>query len=470
MKHRNELILLISVVLLFSVFTSCQSISDLPQATEHQHTYGEWKIESGATCIEPGVKYRVCSICKDKQSEKFAATSHDFQNHICNLCATEANAYWYDENESEFLVGTIEDLRGIAELVNNGTDFEGKTITLSNDIDLLSRPWIPIGTKDNPFKGTFDGNGKTLTRLTTDGNVDYEYTGLFGVNAGTVKNLNISNSTIRLAAGKYVGCVAGLCIGGNVTNVCISESKLNLVGDKDSYIGGLVGAATDNSTIENCCIIGGTLEIQSAKANMGGLVGMCDSSKLSRSYIDTEQKISATVASYGGLVGYNVNGAISYCYVQNNINWVIRIADFGGLVGHNKDSTIEESYSRADISNNRNYTVITGTVDTSDAVLRPAKKYVGMLVGQNENSTINSCFTRGEAFLTSSETIFGSIIAVADDSKVTNCYYSGHLSVRGEVTETKGIGEETTGSLIRENIMGWSEDIWNFDTPMPTLK
>ena len=470
MKTVNKFFFIVTLALLFGTLSACHSTGDIPVITDHQHTYGEWKNVKEATCLCPGEKHRICSECKDIQIEMFSATSHDFYDHVCKLCSTEANEYWYDESETEFHIGNLEDLRGVAKLVNNGTDFKGKTIILSNDIDLLYRQWIPIGTREHPFRGTFDGNEKTLTNLTINEKTDYEYKGLFGVNEGTIKNLNINNSNIRLASGKYVGSVAALCVGGNITNVKVTENDIFLSGIIDSYIGGLVGAATNNSIIEGCGISGGTLKIQSGKAKIGGLVGMCDSSIVSHSYVNTEQMITSKLASYGGLVGYNVNSDISNCYVQNKINAVITISEIGGLIGYNKDSTVENSYARVDFSNTRNVIILIESVNLGDAALRPTKKYIGGLIGQNENSTVSSCFTRGDHFISASETKYGAIIAEADDSEVIDCYYSGHLSTRGDVIETTGIGELTTGNLIRENEMGWPEEIWSFDTNMPTLK
>ena len=62
--------------------------------------------------------------------------------------------------------------------VNDGSTFEGKTIELTADIDLNNTEWTPIGTNEHPFKGVFDGKGKTIRNLkiTSTGS----YNGLFG--------------------------------------------------------------------------------------------------------------------------------------------------------------------------------------------------------------------------------------------------------------------------------------------------
>ncbi len=52
---------------------------------------------------------------------------------------------WYTDHESgtPYTISTAAQLAGLAKLVNEGTDFSGKTITLGADIDLGSKEWTP---------------------------------------------------------------------------------------------------------------------------------------------------------------------------------------------------------------------------------------------------------------------------------------------------------------------------------------
>ncbi len=82
------------------------------------------------------------------------------------------------------------------------------------DISLSAGDWVPIGTWDAPFTGTYNGNGFEITGLTmTD--PDAEIIGLFGV----AKNAHIYNITLRdydiasagkNAANKSVGAVLAI--------------------------------------------------------------------------------------------------------------------------------------------------------------------------------------------------------------------------------------------------------------------
>ena len=84
---------------------------------------------------------------------------------------TTADTAWYtaDPTLSAFTVSSAAELAGLASLVNGGTDFSGKTITLTMDIALNDtagwtgwnttapeNTWTPIGNSSHAFKGTFD--------------------------------------------------------------------------------------------------------------------------------------------------------------------------------------------------------------------------------------------------------------------------------------------------------------------------
>ena len=96
--------------------------------------------------------------------------------------------YIYDNNTKTYTVYNANGLMNVAELVNGGkTDIN---ITLTADINLTGKDCTQIGANyDNPYTGTFDGGGHTITGLTVTTND--QYAGLFGClgEAGTVKNV-----------------------------------------------------------------------------------------------------------------------------------------------------------------------------------------------------------------------------------------------------------------------------------------
>ena len=75
-------------------------------------------------------------------------------------------------------------------------DTKGKVFRVRDAIDLSNKLWIPIGTDEYAFEGTFEGGGYSIFNMTVDGNAveksgiyKLNYGGLFGV----VKNAKIAN-------------------------------------------------------------------------------------------------------------------------------------------------------------------------------------------------------------------------------------------------------------------------------------
>lgn len=82
----------------------------------------------------------------------------------------------------------------------------------------LTQEWASIGDEDNPFTGSFNGNGFIISNLkNTDKTA--KYAGLFGwVEGGTIYNVTLKNTDIASAAskGKHVSPIVGVCLDGKV--------------------------------------------------------------------------------------------------------------------------------------------------------------------------------------------------------------------------------------------------------------
>lgn len=143
---------------------------------------------------------------------------------------------WYgDGSATKYTIRSAEELANFAQLVNSENDFSGKTITLGKNIVLDGSDWTPIGTKDNPFKGTFNGrNGSTY----------YTISGLNGDLFGVVNGI-IQYVTIDGGKGRLVGELES----GKVEN-CMSTAKVDS-SDENAAVGGLVGMAETNATVSS---------------------------------------------------------------------------------------------------------------------------------------------------------------------------------------------------------------------------
>lgn len=197
----------------------------------------------------------------------------------------------WTEGKDKITISTAAELAWVAETVNNGTvtgsagetGFEGCTITLDRDIDLKDFEWTPIGKNANPFKGSFDGNNKTI------------------------KNLKISND-------KYTSFVESDGLFGMTYNATIE--KLTVIisdqGISGAYItGGIAGSASDTN-ITNCCVLGGSITVNyngSDDATVGGIAGYCSNSNISYCYVNVSC-ITAIKKSVGGSSGRSIAGGI----------------------------------------------------------------------------------------------------------------------------------------------------------------
>jgi len=144
--------------------------------------------------------------------------------------ADSADTSWCEKGDihGEYVISTPEQLAGLAVLVNEGYSFEGATVKLDKNISLANkdgsagiRYWTPIGRSNSYFRGTFDGNNKSIQAMTVDVNSGG---GLFGYcDNATIKDLTVYGSvqTEGVAAG-----IAAYMSGGSVEN-CKNYAKVN---------------------------------------------------------------------------------------------------------------------------------------------------------------------------------------------------------------------------------------------------
>lgn len=205
---------------------------------------------------------------------------------------------WYSEGLNSFSLSTPEQLAGLSYIVNNGTDFANKTVTLANDISLDGKRWIGIGSVSGKcFKGTFDGKKHTISCLNIAIRGDDDYAGFLG----SIDNARIQNLILEgvLDANTACGRIGGLV--GHSENSVISNVTCNIPiyinnnlkkygNDFKLYIsiGGIVG--TDSySSINHTKYNGEIILTQYPNAawysevdvHVGGLIGYCNNEKVS---------------------------------------------------------------------------------------------------------------------------------------------------------------------------------------------
>ena len=146
------------------------------------------------------------------------------------------------------------ELAYLAQQVNAGESYSDKYFTLTNDIDLGSKEWTPIGNEnenwnDYKFKGTFDGDGHIIRSLNVP---DTALPGLFGRVTGVIQNLIVLGEVHagNIAFGEYEATAGGIvCCGNNVT-VQNCGFYGTIYSGNNTY-GAILGSGS-NATVKNC--------------------------------------------------------------------------------------------------------------------------------------------------------------------------------------------------------------------------
>ena len=224
--------------------------------------------------------------------------------------------------DDPYQIATADDLREFAKLVN-GTDGNsadpGAHAKLMNNIDLNGseeNPWTPIGNSiDNPYEGTFNGDGHTISGLY----INTDDQGLFGYVSGTVQNLSVSGT---VSGGMFVGGIAGQNLG-NVINCAFSGSVSGV-----SFVGGVVGYNGSSGTVKNCYNTGA---VSGSGLYVGGVVGNNYNGSVENCYNTGDVSGNNYV---GGVVGQN-SGTVENCYNTGTVTGSGDRSNVGGVVGDN---------------------------------------------------------------------------------------------------------------------------------------
>ena len=225
-----------------------------------------------------------------------------------------------------------------------------KNVTIDDQLNMTDtasfQEWTPIKN----FRGTFDGQGHTISGLYYD-NGYVVSAGLFAsigdeyeFSTVTIKNLNIKDSYFKAAS--WVGSLVGLSrkktdlLVENVTSESIVEAMIyqgNQV--NGTKVGGLVGYFFGDSDADECR----TLEmvnvnhkgrLSSTSESAGGLVGSLFSARIIIVHASHEGTVYAREHA-GGLIGVADKGCqvdLAYVYNEGSVDGRY----IGGLVGRNR--------------------------------------------------------------------------------------------------------------------------------------
>lgn len=179
------------------------------------------------------------------------------------------------------------------------------------------------------FKGTFDGDGHTVTLKLEDyssGNA-----GLFAEtgSGATIENVVIdADITANVGSSYGVAGLIGKVSGTTKVKNCGVYGKIeNTISGKAAYTAGLIAYVNSKTTVENC---------------------------YSTATVSTSNSYSTNVT--GGLIGYSYDTlTLTNCYVRGTVSNAKGLAKTGGLVGHLKNSNsykaqLNNCYAAASVS------------------------------------------------------------------------------------------------------------------------
>jgi len=204
--------------------------------------------------------------------------------------------YTIDDN-GIYHVRTAEGLKAWATAANASP--YNASCTLENNIELTGENnWMPVcQSRDNPYTGTFDGNGKSISGLKIN-----------------------SNASV-------VGFIGRLGEGGAVKSLKVEGADMSSTGSS-ANIGAVAGS--NKGTISNCHVINTTI---SGKWQAGGVVGY-NAGTISYCHVSNDCSVKVESTMYlGGIASFNAtSGAITACYALCSLD-VTGNACVGGIFG-----------------------------------------------------------------------------------------------------------------------------------------
>ena len=365
-----------------------------------------------------------------------------------------------EQVDGVYQIGSADELREFAELVNGGKTDANTRAVLTANIDLSSvcgpelndgTSWTPIGnSSNNQYTGTFNGQNFKISGLYIDSNADCQ--GLFGYvsGSGKIEKLSVSGTVsggmyvggvVRLnngsvedcdftgsVSGSYVGGVVGVN-GGNVINCTNTGTVTGPESGNNNRVGGVVGR--NDGSVKNCYNTG---TVTGSGNSVGGVVGYNSGSSTVENCTNTGEVSgpnSGSDSNVGGVVGQN-SGTVKNCY---NTGAVSGVEEVGGVVGNNYNGSVENSYN-------------TGAVSGVEGV--------GGVVGYNISSVTN-CYNTGT--VTGSGSYVGGVVGWnSSGGTVTDCYFLKDTAKKGI-----GSGSGSATPLTAEEFADQNEfSSWDF--------
>lgn len=375
-----------------------------------------------------------------------------------------ASTSWYKKGKKTYTITTAKQLAGVAKLCQNGKTFKGVTIKLGKDISLKNdkgnsgdqfgseRNWTGIGTYKNPFEGTFDGQGHTISNLHRNFAIGYcegDCGGLFGVTDGAViKNVNVTCGSYVNSDGQKMECALknganGGGIVGDALDTQINNCSSNVVMDEAYLAGGIVGTAEGRTTINDCQ---SEAKISGTNTSIGGIVGFIDGGNVVVNHCRFIGTIISDSYKVGGIVGDGSTANLNITSCQNL--GALTVAMKGSTAKHAVGGILGTSDGNVKIEGCVNKGVVKGEAETYS---------IAGIAGNLNKGSITDCYNVAEINLVSgaSEAQISGIanLGTSNASQVTvsNCYNIGKITAASAKAKGGVVGAGNADSNTIEN-------------------
>ncbi len=312
----------------------------------------------------------------------------------------------------------------------------------------------PICSPAAPFKGFFDGNGKTISDWNVRPLADVRnYFGFFG---GIAEGAEVSGLTFK-------NCSL------HIDNDGGSDSKTN---NGFAWVAG-----TNKGTVRDIAVIGCTVacEAGTSPLSVGGITGYnhgtVSDCRVSGSFTAAADRNKTDVFDCGGIASYNF-GRIERCVNDASI---VAMTNIGGIVGMN-GGTVADCTNNGDITGYYQFGGVVGNLPSSSATcvierctntgtiimdepvgINRGATCMGGITGRiySPKMTVSKCRNTGDLIVGKSSKSGLRVGGIAGygykAGKVSDCYNTGNATVSGTVNYGGIIGDIANVSVVITN-------------------
>ena len=335
---------------------------------------------------------------------------------------------------------------------------------LKADIDMTGIDWVPLNFA-SPYENLidFDGNGHTISNFTS---TFANYPSFFGVLYGSCHDVTFTNAVIESAVGGATGIIASYCgttnMPGEAHRVHV-QGRVTSPGGNKNGTGGLFGRIW-GANITACSA---DVEIESGEDYVGGIFGYdTGASTVSDCWTKGHVKAGSKVGGIGG--GFiKADSEMYNCFSLMTVEGSFQYA---GILGHaNLD---QKNANTTNTPNNHIEGCIAWNDEIKSRATDGAEHYSsGVIVGFTATQNyLVKCFRKAD--IAFSECPVNAELGYV----VTNQGNAGPGAPLVVGTNTYDFAyhgmaapaDATVTSLARS--LGWSDSVWDFSTPIPTLK